>query len=286
MANTITYDPSDDPQAAEEQAVNDAESIKVAEEMISQEQDLLAGKYKDAEELERAYLELQKKMGEGTTDEVSENVEPEAEPDLQAYNEDGSVDYDTVEQLYGGEITDVLEEAGVDPFVMSQHFQENDGTLTPEMTKQLTDAGFANDVVEAYLSGMRGQFGFGNAEAVELSEGDINDITSMAGGKDSYDQLTGWATDNLPEDQIKDFDDVVSNGNKAAIRFAVRALQSQYEDAMGRTPELVTGKTSTRGDKYRSMAEVVRDMSDPRYEQDDAYRLDIASKLERSNLKV
>ena len=41
-----------------------------------------------------------------------------------------------------------------------------------------------------------------------------------------------------------------------------------------------------RGDKYRSMAEVVRDMESPEYEANDAYRLDVMQKLERSNLKV
>jgi hypothetical protein len=34
------------------------------------------------------------------------------------------------------------------------------------------------------------------------------------------------------------------------------------------------------------MAEVVRDMSDARYDNDDAYRMDVMRKLERSNLKV
>ena len=53
-----------------------------------------------------------------------------------------------------------MEEAGVDPFVMSKHFQENNGTLTPEMTKQLTDAGFAPDLVDTYLRGARNDFGF------------------------------------------------------------------------------------------------------------------------------
>ena len=61
---------------------------------------------------------------------------------------------------------------------------------------------------------------------------------------------------------------------------------SQYEDAMGRDPDLVTGKQSVQGEGYRSMAEVVRDMSDSRYDTDEAYRMDVMRKLERSNLKV
>ena len=66
----------------------------------------------------------------------------------------------------------------------------------------------------------------------------------------------------------------------------MKALNAQYEDAVGRTPDLVTGRTATRGDKYRSMAEVVRDMESPQYDADPAYRADVQQKLERSNLAV
>ena len=40
-----------------------------------------------------------------------------------------------------------------------------------------------------------------------------------------------------------------------------------------------------KGDTFRSQAEVVRAMDDPRYEKDPAYRQDIYNKLERSNLQ-
>ena len=49
---------------------------------------------------------------------------------------------------------------------------------------------------------------------------------------------------------------------------------------------MLTGKPSkAEGDNFRSQAEVVRAMSDPRYESDPAYRQDIYDKLERSNLQ-
>jgi len=49
---------------------------------------------------------------------------------------------------------------------------------------------------------------------------------------------------------------------------------------------MLTGKAPTNtGDVYRSQAEVVRAMSDPKYENDPAYRQDVYNKLERSNLE-
>ena len=59
MAEILTYDPSDDPQSVETAEARDAESLAVAEQLEREQNELLAGKYKDAQELEKAYLELQ-----------------------------------------------------------------------------------------------------------------------------------------------------------------------------------------------------------------------------------
>ena len=283
MAETITYDPSDDPQALAEAEARDGANLAQGEKMAEEQSELLAGKYKNAEDLEAAYLELQKKMGEGTPDEVPEDVT--TEDDLNPYTEDGSVDYDTVEEVYGEQITDVMEKAGIDPWKMANHFNENNGTLTDEMTQELVDAGFPAETVDAYLKGQAQQQGF-TAQAQQLSDSDVREIQDIAGGPNQYDNLTKWAETNLSQDDVKAFDEVMNTGNKAAVRFAVKALNAQYEDAVGRTPDLVTGRTSTRGDRYRSMAEVVRDMESPQYDADPAYRADVQQKLERSNLQV
>jgi len=283
MADTITYDPSQDPDLEAANEARDAENLAQGEKMAEEQAELLAGKYKNAEDLEAAYLELQKKMGEGTPDEVSEDVNKESIQN--PYEEDGSVNYDTVEEIYGEQITTVLEDAGLDPFKMATHFAENNGTLTDDMKSQLVNAGFPSETVEAYLQGQAVQQGY-TAPAQQLSDTDVREIQDIAGGPNQYNDLTKWAETNLSPDDVNAFDEVMNTGNKAAVKFAVKALNSQYEDTVGREPNLVTGKTSMRGDKYRSMAEVVRDMESPQYESNDAYRLDVMQKLERSNLKV
>ena len=78
---TLTYDPTpaDQPEFSEEEM----DSLQRGEEMQESEQQLLAGKYQNAEELEKAYIELQKKLGAGeepeSTEEESEEVEEEVE---------------------------------------------------------------------------------------------------------------------------------------------------------------------------------------------------------------
>ena len=49
---------------------------------------------------------------------------------------------------------------------------------------------------------------------------------------------------------------------------------------------MLTGKGApTKADVFRSQAEVVRAMQDPRYDSDPAYRNDVMMKLERSDIE-
>ena len=129
MAETIRYDTSDDPVAAQAIAEKEAESLKVGEELMAKQEKMLAGKYKSPEELESAYLELQKKLGESPTGEV----EFESESEYELYTDDGNVNYETANELYGDQLGNLFKNNNIDPFEMSKHFEENGGTLNDEM---------------------------------------------------------------------------------------------------------------------------------------------------------
>ena len=288
MAINISYDPSNDPEAIAALEAEEADSLEVGEKLVQEQEELLAGKYKNAEELEKAYMELQSKFGsgeeEGEAEEVEEGDEP-TEGDYERYDEEGYVNFESVADAYGDQLAEAFQENGIDPWAMNDHFYENDGTLTPEMYDELNEAGFSDETIDAYLGGLRNQLGYDDAGET-LGDSEIADIKNIAGGEQGYADVVQWASENLPAEDIEAFDEVINTANEAAVRFAVKALVGQYEDAVGRTPDLVTGKQSSTGQAYRSMAEVVRDMSDPRYDTDDAYRLDVMRKLERTNLKV
>ena len=286
MAETITYDPANDPVAIAEAEARDNETLEVGEKLVTEQQNLLAGKYKNAEELEKAYLELQKKQGESSTEEAQAETTEESE--LQFYTDDGSVNYDTAKEVYGEQLSDTFQKAEIDPFEMNTYFQENNGTLSDDMYGKLEQAGLSKNLVDSYLEGVRQQTGMQQqAEAPILSDAEVAEVHNIAGGKDGYEQLMNWAADNMSDSDAKSFDEVIETGNKAAVTFAVKALMGQYEDAVGRDSNLVQGKASDNsGDVYRSMAEVVRDMNNPEYDRDPAVRLDVQRKLERSNLQV
>ena len=289
---TFTYDPTEDALIDEANAARDAENLEVGEKMIEEQEKLLAGKYKTTEDLEKAYNELEKKLGDkdkGLEREPNQSEAEESEdskPEYQFYTEDGAVNYETANELYGEQLGKTFKDSNIDPFKMNEYFVENNGTLSDEMYDQLGKAGLSKDLVNAYLKGVRAETDIQAAPEVStLSESDINSVKSIAGGDDGYEALMSWATDNLSDEDATNFDEVVETGNKAAVTFAVKALMGQYEDANGRDAKLVTGKAS-RTQTYRSMAEVVRDMNNPLYESDESYRDDVRRKLELSQLKV
>ena len=282
MAETIRYDTSDDPVAAQAIAEKEAEALKVGEELMAKQEKMLAGKYKSPEELESAYLELQKKLGESPTEEA----EPESESEYELYTDDGNVNYETANELYGDQLGNLFKDNNIDPFAMSKHFEENGGKLNDEMYGQLEKAGLSKSVVDNYLDGVRNEVGY-NPDPAEpvLSEADVNELKGLAGGEEGYKNLMEWAGNNLGEDAAKDYDAVLATGNKSAVKFAITALLGKYEDSMGRDSKIVTGKESST-ENYRSMAEVVRDMNKPEYQNDEAFRDDVLRKLSASNLKV
>ena len=95
-----------------------------------------------------------------------------------------------------------------------------------------------------------------------------------------------WASQNLSEDSIKSFDNLVNTGDPGSIQLAVDGLLSKYQNENGYEGRMLTGKPSKQSsDVFRSQAQLVEAMSDPRYDRDPAYRQDVIAKLDRSDLK-
>jgi len=124
------------------------------------------------------------------------------------------------------------------------------------------------------------------AEVADLTQSEVNVIQNSVGGEAAYQNLVNWAGENLPADYVQAFDNVVESGNLQAIQLAVAGLRSEYENQVGYEGRLLSGKAAnTAADVFRSQAEVVRAMNDPRYENDPAYRQDVFEKLDRSSIQ-
>jgi len=256
MAELLTYDPSNDPQAIQIAEERDAETLAVGQTMEDQQNQLLAGKYKNAQDLEQAYIELQKKLGSGEQQE--EQPEGADEP---------AEEVDETISMFNG-IDDELAEGG---------------EISEESMAKLT-AMDSKDLVDAYLR-YQSTLEFDSVqEGRELDDQEVESIYSSVGGQQQYQQMTQWAAENLDEATVQAFDNVIETGNVAAINLALRGLQSQYNDNVGYENNMIQGKPAQAGNGYRSQAEVVRDMNDPRYDRDPAYRQEVMNKLANSNL--
>ena len=81
--NTFTVDTTTQTETLSDNLTADEQdSLAVGEKIVEQQEQLLAGKYKDASELEKAYVELQKKLGDQETDteQTSATEETEEKP--------------------------------------------------------------------------------------------------------------------------------------------------------------------------------------------------------------
>ena len=272
MAINLTYDPANDPDTIEAEDQRDAEALEIGEKLAEQQDELLAGKYKDAEELEKAYIELQKKLGAPEEETQNEDAPPEAK------EEDQSEDVDEEDPFKDDPNAQAI-------FQASNEYDEK-GELSEESREALYKMD-SKDLVDAYYR-IQESLPESNdtpaAESTPLSDADIDSIQNAVGGADAYKNMTSWAQENFTPEEIQAYDQALEAGNLNTINFALQALYYRYQDAVGTEGDMIQGKASTAVDGFRSQAEVVRAMGDPRYESDPAYRQDVYNKLERSQI--
>ena len=214
MAETLTM--KETPVNSEILNSDEPDSLAVAESLEGGEQPLLAGKFKDPQALEQAYVELQKKLGE-PRDEV-QSTEDESESTASAEEEETSSESET--------------------------------------------------------------------DVETLSEAQAQELMDMVGGEKAYKSMLEWAGDNFGKEEVEMYDQVMESGNPNAIFFAVQALQSRYNDSVGSDGQLLTGRgAQNTDDSFKSQAELVAAMSDPRYDRDPAYRADLMRRLENSDVE-
>ena len=237
-------------------------------EGLKDENGLYAGKFKTVEDLANSYKELEGKLGATeTTEEETEEVTEEKESETNYHD------------IYGDGLAEVLDEVGIDPEDITNRFLET-GNINDDDYTKLQEGGFSKQVIDTYLDGIRSQ---GNV--AEIAKGEISDIQQIAGGEQGYEQMRSWANENLSKDEIVAFDNLTATGSAPAIKLAVQGLYSQYSNAMGIEPDLVSGRPSSNGlAPYRSAAEVTAAMSDPRYGKDMTYTGTVQEKLRESDV--
>jgi len=236
------------------------EEKPVTEEELPQDQsdrpEWLPEKFKSPEDMSKAYAELEKKLGQAPKEdtEESEQSEEKAEDDEEQTEENTSEAYKAVAEA-------------------SKEFFENDGQLSEETYNALEKAGLPRDLVDSYAAGQQA-----------LLQSEEGQIKSVAQG--NYDAMAEWANENLPQEEIDAFDEAVTGGTISQAKLAVQGLYARYQNEVGAKPKLTQGAVSgTSTMPFKSMQELARAQSDPRYKSGDkAYHEEIDRRLSVSNI--
>ena len=237
----------------ESQVNSNGESINISQpENITQssEQQVrpnwLPEKFKSAEELAKAYGELEKKMSapqqeEQPTESVEENTTPEEVQQLDKY-------YD-------------------------EFIEKNE--LSEKSYEELDALGLPKDLVDGYIAGQKA-----------LADNDVSEVQKVVGGQDNYAQLLDWSSKNLSQSEKDAFNNTIDNGSTEQVKMAVQGLMGRAGmSADNPQQDLFEGSVdNTNTDVFGSVAQVTDAMNDPRYQKDPAYRKEVEDKLARSSV--
>jgi hypothetical protein len=210
--------------------------------------DWLPEKFESAEELAKAYGELEKKMGGN-----NETQETPEQP---------------VTQEQAEEATGIQLDKFYDEFA-------DKGELTNQSYEELAKQGLNKDLVDSFIQGQ-------NA----LAEQQSNEMHSIVGGKDNYESMVNWASENLTETESTAFNAIMEKGNRDEMQLAINGMNSRWKSSVGANePRTIRGTApKINSDVYKSTYEVAEAINNPKYAKDTFYRKQVEDKIKRSNI--
>lgn len=237
---------------------NEAMSAKVDEldkfleereqgDQIEEPKEKIAGKFESVEDLEKAYKELERKLGQQPKEEMKESPSEDA-------------------------AEEAVERAGLNMEDMSNYYYDN-GELSDEHYEALEKAGIPRDYVDAYIEGIEAQTALHQEQ-----------ILSQVGGAEQYQEMTEWAKANMDEREIDRYNRAIDTNDPEIMEQAIMGLAYRYSKEVGNAPRLLGGEGKGSSGSFGSVAQLTAAMADPRYAKDPAYRKDVQDRLSRSNI--
>lgn len=199
------------------------------------------------------------------TTEEEENKESTKENDKQQGDE---VNPDDVDLDNPDEVSQALDKKGIDYNALTDEYMANK-KLSEETFKKLETAGIPREMAENYIKGYEAR--------VEIER---NELAEVVGGREKFNELITWCTNNLETDEIISLNAI---RDKFQLQATLKGLKVRMEEKEGINPNYQKGD----GDKntmtgYRSQAEMFEAIKDPKYQKDPAYRADVQKKIAAS----
>lgn len=236
----------------------------------------LPDNFKTGEDLAKSYAELQAqytklKQGEKPTEEKKPdgNTDSEKKPDDEAAKATDEA------EKKEKETADALKSKGIDVDGMSKRFWES-GKLADTDVAELEKIGITRAAAQEFADAM-------------VAKRDARDaqLLGEVGGKEGFDKIAGWAKAGYEPAKLQAFNEAMTSGNFGQMQQAMVAIKVAYEAANGKDATLRIGGDAPTGSDvtvYRSTAEMQKDMNDPRYKTDPAFREDVYAKIKRSKI--
>ncbi len=208
-------------------------------------------------------------------EEVQQTDRPEWLPDKFGSPEDLAKAYGQLEKKMSSrqaEEQGLLTQADFDQF--SNEYNEKGG-LSDKAYEDLAKRGLSKDLVDNYIKGQ---------EFIQQQQ--LQEMYGIAGGEETYKQMTEWASETMDQDELDAFNEAVQ-GDIGVARLAIKGMYAQYRAAGGETkePTLVQGGKSMNVGGYGSNYEMMQDMKDPRYKAgDSAFHAMVEKRLAKTNL--
>lgn len=206
----------------------------------------LPEKFKSAEEMAKAYGELEAKQGK-----------PPETP--KAPTQDEAVK--------------LVADAGLDMAKLASEYAEK-GALSAETMTTLAAKGITQEHVKQFVEGQQ-------AKAANL----MKTFSEVVGGEDTLKSLLDWAKTGLSAEEIAAYNSAIDT-NEAAAQTYLRGMHAKYVASQGQDPKLISAEpvTSKGVAPFNSNVELTDAMSDPRYRKDPAFRLLVTQRLNASKM--
>jgi hypothetical protein len=223
----------------------------------------LPEKFKTAEDLAKAYSELEKKQSQG-----GKPAQQQAAPPAQKAEDQKPPPAGDDQQQ---------QQTSTSPFQKFHEEFAQSGELSQESYAELEKLGVSKAVVDQYISGREATL-----------QAQLSEFHNAVGGKENYQSMAEWAMQTLAEDEKAAYNRAVQGNDPIQVKWAIQGLYARFEKENGVAPSVVIqGRSPASGSvkPFGSLEELTTAMSDARYKAGDtAFHKEVEKRLAISNL--
>jgi len=261
----------------EQAALNQTET----QEQPETDEELIGGKFKNVDEVLKAYQEAERKLSERGN---------ETEETPQPYTDQQVTDF------FGEDLVNKVKEQGLDLNDIS--FKADQGQDISEHYDALAQAtGFSKQVIENYVRNAKGAAPApqNTQTTKQTGDADYSNIVNTVGGAEDYKAMVEWINTNLSDSERASYNASVSPEQNYEQKLrAVTAMKARYDlKNGGGEPKLIQGGSATASDKFDSRDQATAAISAidkatnrRKYDVDPKYRKWVETTMNRSDQSI